>query len=66
MISAVTAFKQKFKLVSSQLQPHQLWRFKNIKSELENKKKKKNCDQFDSARYIEQVTSLVSDFDRQF
>lgn len=64
MISAVTAFKQKLKLVSSQLQQNELRNFRNMMSELENQGKQ--CDQFDSARYTEQVQNLVSDFDRRF
>ena len=36
MISAVTAFKQKLKLVSSQLQQYALRNFRNMMSELEN------------------------------
>ena len=64
MISAVTAFKQKLKLVSSQLQKFQLRNFRNMESELNNQGK--DCNQFDSARYIEQVTNVASDFDRRF
>ena len=64
MISAVTAFKQKLKLVSSQLQQHALRNFRNMMSELENQGKQ--CDQFNSGRYAEQVQNLASDFDRRF
>ena len=64
MISAVTAFKQKLKLVSSQLHQRVLRNFRNMMSELENQGKQ--CDQFNSGRYTEQVQNLVSDFDRRF
>ena len=64
MISAVQAFKQKLKLVSSQLQQHALRNFRNMMSELENQCKQ--CDQFNRDRYSEQVQALVSEFDRRF
>ncbi|XP_042235249.1 general transcription factor II-I repeat domain-containing protein 2A-like [Homarus americanus] len=63
MISPMAAFKQKLKLVSSQLHQLQLRNFRNMMSELENQGK--DCDQFDSARYIEQVQNLASYFDRR-
>ena len=63
MFSAVTAFKQKLKLMFSQLQQHQLRNFRNMMSELE--KQGKDCNQFDSARYIDQVANVGSDCDRR-
>ena len=50
MISTVTAFKQKLKLVSLQLQQHQLRNFKNMASELQ--KQGKENDEFDSLRIL--------------
>ena len=64
MISAVIAFKQKLKLVSPQLQQHALRNFRNVMIETENQGKQ--CDQFNSGRYAEQVQNLASDFDRRF
>ncbi|XP_042220383.1 general transcription factor II-I repeat domain-containing protein 2-like [Homarus americanus] len=64
MMSPVTAFKQKLKLVSSQLHQQQLRNFRNMMSEQENQGK--YCDQSDSARYIEQVQNLASYFDQRF
>ncbi|MBN3277258.1 GT2D2 protein, partial [Polyodon spathula] len=63
MISSVTAFKQKLKLLSSQLQRHKLRNFKNMMSELKSQGK---APAHDSGRYIEQVYKIITEFDRRF
>ena len=64
MISSVNAFKRKLQHVSSKLQRHDLGNFQNLASELETQRKA--CAQLDSARYTEQIGTIVSEFDKRF
>jgi len=64
MISSVNAFKRKLQHLSSKLQRHDLGNFQNLASELETQRKA--CAQLDSARYTEQIGTIVSEFDKRF
>ena len=64
MISSVNAFKRKLQLLSTKLHHHDLHYFKHLSSELVLQRKP--TSQFNTARYIKQVQSLSSDFDRRF
>lgn len=64
MISAVKSFKQKLRMLSSQLERHELRNYKNLASELESQGK--SHANYDSARYIEQIQSISTEFDRRF
>ena len=64
MISSVNTFKGKLRLLSTKLHRHDLHYFKHMNSELVLQRK--TTAQFNSARYIEQVQSLSSEFDKRF
>ena len=64
MISSVNAFKRKMQHFSKKLQRHDLANFQNLASELETQGKA--CEQLDSARYTEQITDCLSEFDKRF
>ena len=64
MISSVNAFKRKLQLLSTKLHRYDLHYFKHLSSELVLQRKP--TSQFNTARYIKQVQSLSSDFDRRF
>ena len=64
MISSVNAFKRKMQHFSTKLQRHDLANFQNLASELETQGKA--CEQLDSARYTEQITDCLSEFDKRF
>ena len=63
MISSVNAFKHKLQLLSTKLH-HDLHYVKHISSELVLQRK--TTAQFNTARYIKQVQSLSSEFDKRF
>jgi len=64
MISSVNAFKHKLQLLSTKLHRHDLHYFKHMSSELVLQRK--TTAQFNTARYIKQVQSLSSEFDKHF
>ena len=64
MISSLNAFKRKLQLLSTKLHRHDLHYFKHMSSELVVQRK--TTAQFNTARYIKQVQSLSSDFDKRF
>lgn len=64
MISSVNAFKSKLQLLSSRLQRSDLRNFPHMQAEL--KRQGNDTAQLDSARYEEQVQSILSEFDRRF
>ena len=66
MISSVNAFKRKLQLFSTKLHHHDLHYFKHKSSELELVLQRKSTAQFNTARYIKQVQSLSSEFDKRF
>ncbi|KAJ8390542.1 hypothetical protein AAFF_G00103390 [Aldrovandia affinis] len=64
MISSVNTFKSKLQLLSRRLQRSDLRNFPHLQAEL-----KRQCNdtaQLGSARYEEQVQSILSEFDRRF
>ena len=64
MISSVNTFKRKLQLLSTKLHRNDLHYFKHMNSELVLQRK--TTAQFYSARYIKQVQSLSSEFDKRF
>ena len=64
MISSVNTFKCKLQLLSTKLHCHDLHYFKYLNSELVLQRK--TTAQFNNARYITQVQSLTSEFDKRF
>ena len=64
MISLVNTFKRKLQLLSTKLHRYDLHYFKDMNSELVLQRK--TTAQFNSARYIKQVQSLLSEFDKCF
>lgn len=64
MISSVNAFKSKLQLLSTKLQRQDLRYFQHMNSELD--RQGKTTGQLNSARYIEQVQSMSSEFDKRF
>ncbi|KAJ8366750.1 hypothetical protein AAFF_G00342640 [Aldrovandia affinis] len=62
MISSVNTFNRKLLLLSTKLQCQDLRYFQNMHSELE--RQGKDTVKLDSARHIEQVQSISSEFDR--
>ncbi|KAJ8361898.1 hypothetical protein AAFF_G00414080 [Aldrovandia affinis] len=64
MISSVNTFNRKLQLLSTKLQRQDLRYFQNMHSELE--RQGKDTVKLDSARHIEQVQSISSEFDRRY
>ncbi|KAJ8362371.1 hypothetical protein AAFF_G00378160 [Aldrovandia affinis] len=64
MISSVNTFNRKLQVLSTKLQRQDLRYFQNMHSELE--RQGKDTVKLDSARYIEQVQSISSEFDRRY
>lgn len=64
MISSVNTFKCKLQLLTRKLQRKDLHFFQHMHSELE--RQGKDTAQLDSARYVEQVQSILSEFDSRF
>ena len=64
MICSVNTFKWKLQLLTRKLQRKDLHFFQHMHSELECQGK--DTAQFDSARYVEQVQSVLSEFDISF
>lgn len=64
MISSVNMFKSKLQLLSSRLQQCDLRNFPHMDTEL--KRQGKDCAELESARYDDQVQSILTEFDRRF
>ncbi|XP_051520885.1 general transcription factor II-I repeat domain-containing protein 2A-like [Myxocyprinus asiaticus] len=64
MISSVNTFKSKLQLLSSRLQHNDLRNFTHMQIELQSQGK--DFVQLDSARYEEQVQSILFEFERRF
>lgn len=64
MISSVNTFKSKLQLLSSRLQRCDVQNFPHMQAELQ--RQGKDFVQLDSARYEEQVQSILSEFEKRF
>ncbi|KAK7158529.1 hypothetical protein R3I94_004989 [Phoxinus phoxinus] len=64
MISAVNTFKSKLQLLSNRLQRYDLRNFPHMQAELQ--RQGKDFVQLDSARFEEQVQSILLEFERRF
>ncbi|RXN38679.1 general transcription factor II-I repeat domain-containing 2A-like protein [Labeo rohita] len=64
MISSVNTFKSKLQLLSSRLQHCDLRNFPHMQAEIRSQSK--DFAQLDSARYEEQVQSILLEFERRF
>ncbi|CAM4659072.1 unnamed protein product [Leuciscus chuanchicus] len=64
MISAVNSFKSKLQLLSNRLQRYDLRNFPHMQAELQ--RQGKDFVQLDSARFEEQVQSILLEFERRF